>query len=158
MKHLSFVMCFAFVLFVAPLASAVVVDTETLPDAAQEAMAKDIMREVRCLVCQNQSIEDSESPLAQDLRRVVRERVAIGEDRRTIKTYLTARYGDWILLQPPFKSQTLILWILPVLILCLGGWLVLHYLRSSHKTSSPQPLSVLEQKALEDLLHKDRHK
>lgn len=157
MKILFLALCF-FLMVSVPVASAVVVDAEVLPEAAQEALAKDIMREVRCLVCQNQSIEDSESPLAQDLRRIVRERVAMGEDRRAVKAYLTTRYGDWILLQPPFKPQTAILWISPLLILFLGGWLALRYVRYNRRVASTEPLSSREQQALHDLLRKDEKK
>jgi len=102
-------------------AAAVGVDAEQLADPAKEAEARAIMKDLRCLVCQNQSIEDSNADLARDLRAIVREHVAAGEDAGQIKAYLVARYGDWILLKPPLEGATLMLWIAPVLLLGIGG-------------------------------------
>lgn len=102
-------------------AAAVGVDADQLADPAMEAEARAIMKDLRCLVCQNQSIEDSNADLARDLRAVVREHVAAGEDARQIRAYLVARYGDWILLKPPFEGATLMLWIAPAVLLGIGG-------------------------------------
>lgn len=99
-------------------------DSETLPDPQQEALARQIMTEVRCLVCQGESIADSNADYAADLRRLVRERVAAGEDAQQVKAYLVSRYGDWVLLQPPVKPETYLLWAAPVLFLGLGLLLV----------------------------------
>ncbi|HEY4547759.1 MAG TPA: cytochrome c-type biogenesis protein [Pedomonas sp.] len=99
-------------------------DSETLPDPGQEAMARSIMTEVRCLVCQGESIADSNADYAADLRRLVRERVAAGDDPQEVKAYLVSRYGDWVLLQPPVKPETYLLWAAPVLFLGLGLLLV----------------------------------
>ena len=93
--------------------------TEILPDAALESRARAISSELRCLVCQNQSIDDSNAPLAKDLRVLVRERLSAGESDRAVVDYIVARYGDFVLLKPPFNSHTLLLWFAPLL--CLAG-------------------------------------
>lgn len=92
-----------------------------LPDAALEAEARAVMREVRCLVCEGQSIADSGAEMAADLRALVRERIARGETPPQIKNYLRSRYGDGILLRPPVTAQTGLLWAMPVLLLALGA-------------------------------------
>ena len=92
---------------------------EILPDAALEQRARAISSELRCLVCQNQSIDDSNAPLAKDLRVLVRERLTAGESDRAVVDYIVARYGDFVLLKPPFNSHTLLLWFAPLL--CLAG-------------------------------------
>ncbi len=93
---------------------------EILPDAALEARARALSRELRCMVCQNQSIDDSDAPLARDLRLLVRERLKAGDSNSQVIDYLTARYGDFVLLKPRFDWRTAFLWLSPVLIL-LGG-------------------------------------
>lgn len=93
---------------------------ERLKDAAEEQRALELTRELRCMVCQNQSIEDSDAPLARDLRLLVREKVAVGESNEDIRAYLVARYGDFILLRPSFNSETLLLWAAPLLALLAG--------------------------------------
>lgn len=107
-----------------PVVAMAAFDSETLPDPRQEAMARSIMTEVRCLVCQGESIADSNADYAADLRRLVRERVAAGDDPQEVKAYLVSRYGDWVLLQPPVKPETYLLWAAPVLFLGLGLLLV----------------------------------
>ena len=94
---------------------------EQLPDAAQEARARRISAEVRCLVCQNQSIDDSDASLATDLRRLVRERISAGDSDQAVLEFLVARYGEFVLMKPSFSMQTLILWGLPVLALLMGA-------------------------------------
>lgn len=121
-----------------------VIDTP-LADPAAEARARDISRTLRCLVCQNQSIEDSNAPLAQDLRQIVRERVQAGDDDDAVRRFLVARYGDWVLLRPPFRGATLMLWVGPALILLAGGAVVaLLYRRQRRQTPAPAPLSPEE--------------
>lgn len=93
---------------------------EPLADAKQEQLARDIMLGIRCLVCQNQSIEDSDADLAVDLRQIVREQVSAGKTQEDIHQFLIERYGDWILLSPPFNLQTLLLWLGPFLFLLLA--------------------------------------
>jgi cytochrome c-type biogenesis protein CcmH len=99
--------------------AAIAVD-KPLKDAKQEARAREIHKQVRCLVCQNQSIEDSNADLARDLRQLVREQVAAGRTDAEVLDYLVARYGDWVLLEPPVKAGTLVLWAGPPLILVLA--------------------------------------
>ena len=111
------------VMSVAPAAHAVQPD-EVMPDAAKEARARDLSRELRCMVCQNQSIDDSDAPLARDLRLLVRERIANGDSDRQVIDFLVARYGEFVLLRPRFERQTLLLWLVPPLVL-FGGGLVL---------------------------------
>jgi cytochrome c-type biogenesis protein CcmH len=103
---------------------------ERLPDPVQEAKAREIFRDVRCMVCQNESIDDSDADLAQDLRRLVREQVAAGRSEAQIKAYLTDRYGEFVLLTPSFSAGNLALWIGPFLVLLVGGGLLFARLRN----------------------------
>jgi cytochrome c-type biogenesis protein CcmH len=103
---------------------------ERLPDPAQEAHARAIFKDVRCLVCQNESIDDSEAPLAADLRRIVREQVKAGKSDDAIKQYLTDRYGQFVLMRPSFDPGNLALWIGPFLVLLFGGTLLVLRLRN----------------------------
>jgi cytochrome c-type biogenesis protein CcmH len=107
------------VLLGAPAAFAVQPD-EIMPDPAKEARARELSRELRCMVCQNQSIDDSEAPLARDLRILVRERIAAGDSDRQVIDFLVARYGEFVLLKPRFNPHTLLLWLVPPLVL-VGG-------------------------------------
>ena len=102
---------------------------ERLPDPAQEAQAREIFRDVRCLVCQNESIDDSEAELARDLRLLVREQVAAGKDEAEIKRFLTERYGEFVLMTPSFNAWNLALWIGPFVVVLLGVALLLRRLR-----------------------------
>lgn len=96
---------------------------QQLKDPAQEARAKALMEELRCLVCQGQSIADSDAPLAGDMRHEVRSKIAAGESPAEIKAWLVARYGNWVSYDPPFDAATALLWLGPLLFLALGGWL-----------------------------------
>ena len=123
---------------------------EQLPDAAQEQRARVIGRELRCLVCQNQSIEDSDAELARDLRRIVREQVAAGRSDGQVMDYLHARYGDFVLLRPPVNAGTALLWATPVLALGAGALLVLS-LRRRRTPAAPAALTPAEQARLAEL-------
>jgi len=101
-------------------AAGAVEPNEMLKDPALEARARTISQEIRCVVCQNQSIDDSNAEIAHDLRVIVRERLLAGDTDRQVKDYLTARYGDYLLLDPPFRAKTLVLWLGPGLILLIG--------------------------------------
>ena len=90
---------------------------EILNDARLEARARDISGGLRCLVCQNQSIDDSDAPLAHDLRVLVRERLQAGDSDAAVRGYIVARYGEYVLLKPPFGWHTLLLWLMPLLVL-----------------------------------------
>jgi cytochrome c-type biogenesis protein CcmH len=94
---------------------------EIMSDPTKEARARNLSRELRCMVCQNQSIDDSEAPLARDLRLLVRERIAAGDSDAQVMNFLVARYGEFVLLKPRFENHTLLLWLLPPLALMGGG-------------------------------------
>jgi cytochrome c-type biogenesis protein CcmH len=98
---------------------------EVLADPSLEARARAISAELRCMVCQNQSIDDSDAPLARDLRILVRERLKQGESDGAVRAFLTARYGDFVLLKPPLKPETVLLWGGPGLILLMGTLAIL---------------------------------
>jgi cytochrome c-type biogenesis protein CcmH len=98
-----------------------VLPDEMMADPAKEARARNLSRELRCMVCQNQSIDDSEAPLARDLRLLVRERIAAGDTDAQVIDFLVARYGEFVLLKPRFERQTLLLWLVPPLVLLSGG-------------------------------------
>ncbi|HJZ20452.1 MAG TPA: cytochrome c-type biogenesis protein [Bradyrhizobium sp.] len=111
----------ALCMMVASSAAFAVLPDEIMPDPAKEARARDLSRELRCMVCQNQSIDDSEAPLARDLRILVRERIAAGDSDAQVIDFLVARYGEFVLLKPRLERQTLLLWLLPPLALAAGG-------------------------------------
>lgn len=96
---------------------------EQLPDPAQEAEARELMESLRCLVCQGQSIADSDADMAQDMRALVRRRIAEGEEPEAIRQWLVDRYGRWVTYEPPFDAVTWPLWLLPLLLLGIGLWL-----------------------------------
>lgn len=121
---------------------------ERLPDPAQEAKAREIFRDVRCLVCQNESIDDSEAELARDLRLLVREQVAAGKDEAEIKRFLTDRYGEFVLMTPSFNAWNLALWVGPFVVVLAGVALLLRRLR----TRTPEAeLSEEENRRLQKL-------
>jgi cytochrome c-type biogenesis protein CcmH len=135
-------------LLLAPLqALAVSNPADMLPDPAQEERARSLGREIRCMVCQNQSIEDSEAPLARDLRLIVRERVKAGESDAQVLDYLHARYGDFVLLKPPFTWSTAVLWATP-LIAVLAGLGFIIGMRRRAAGIVPPPLTEEERKRL----------
>ncbi len=94
-----------------------------LPDAHQEAQAKALMEQLRCLVCQGQSIADSDAELAGDMRHLVRSRIAAGEAPAEVRRWLVERYGNWVSYQPPLEPVTWPLWLAPLMLLGLGAWL-----------------------------------
>jgi cytochrome c-type biogenesis protein CcmH len=104
--------------------------SERLPDPAQEARAREIFKDLRCLVCQNESIDDSEAPLAKDLRLIVRDQVAQGRSEAEIKHFMTDRYGEFVLLKPTFSAANLALWLAPLLVVIVGGGLLVAKLRN----------------------------
>ena len=122
---------------------------ERLPDPAQEARAREIFREVRCLVCQNESIDDSEAELAGDLRAIVRQQVAAGRSDDEIRDFLVARYGEFVLLKPPFSAGNAVLWVAPFFVVLAGALLLLGLLR---RKAGPEGLSAAEQARLDALL------
>ena len=146
---------FAFLLYLllaAPALAALAPD-EMLPDPAQEARARTLSRELRCLVCQNESIDDSNADLAGDLRRLVRQRIAAGDSDEQVKRYLVARYGEFVLLKPPVEPATYLLWFGPPAVLLLGAGLVVgHYRSRRREPERPADLSPEERARLERLL------
>jgi cytochrome c-type biogenesis protein CcmH len=130
---------------------------DMLPDPAQEARARELGRELRCLVCQNESIEDSNADLARDLRLLVRDRIRSGDSDAEVITFLRERYGDFVLLRPPFTAATAALWFAPALAL-VGGvltiWLVRR--RGNAAPALPVPLSAEEEARLAALEAEDR--
>lgn len=136
---------------------AAVLPEEQLADPVLEARAREISQELRCVVCQNQSIDDSDAPLAADLRAIVRERLTAGDTNEEVMAYIVARYGNFVLLKPPLDGETLLLWLAPLLVLIPGGVGVALYLRRRGRagTADPQPLSAEERRALVAILKSD---
>lgn len=124
------------------------VDSESLPDPAMEARAREIMHGLRCLVCQNQSIEISDAPLAGDLRRIVREQVAAGQTDDQVRAYLVARFGDWVLMRPPLRLSTLALWGGPPFLLLTGGLVLWLNLRRRQRTGPETPLALTQEEKI----------
>ena len=125
---------------------------ERLPDPAAEARARAIFGEVRCLVCQNESIDDSEAELAHDLRRIVREQVAAGRSDAEVRRFLTDRYGEFVLLKPALSTGNAALWLVPFLVVGLGLVLLIGQLR--RRTPAPD-LSPEEARRAEELTKDD---
>ena len=124
---------------------------EILADPALEQRARALSTELRCVVCQNQSIDDSEAPLARDLRLLLRERLQAGDSDEAAKAYLVARYGDFVLLKPPFNTTTLFLWLGPFLVLAAG---ILYLVLNRRRQASPAeaPISAEEAEKLKKLI------
>jgi len=106
---------------------------EILENSEQELRARDISKNIRCMVCQNQSIDESNAPLAKDLRILIREKIKEGKNNDEIYKFLTDRYGDFILLNPPFKLNTLVLWIFPFIFFGLGIFIIFFHNKKSRK-------------------------
>ena len=124
---------------------------EMLPDPALEARAREVGSELRCLVCRNQSIEDSEADLAHDLRLLVRRRIAAGDSDRQVIAYIRSRYGDFVLLRPPLQTGTILLWGGPALLLAFGALTLVRFYRRSDPPPAP-PLDADERRRLAAML------
>ena len=135
-------------LLVAAVAGAVQPD-EVMKDPALEARARTLSAELRCLVCQNQSIDDSDAPLARDIRLLIRDRIGQGESNDAVRAFLVSRYGNFILLKPPFEPATLLLWLSGPLTLALGGLGV--YFARRRAPPPPPPLTADEEKRLAEI-------
>jgi cytochrome c-type biogenesis protein CcmH len=146
----------ALMLLAVPAAHAVQPD-EIMSDPAKEARARDLSRELRCMVCQNQSIDDSDAPLARDLRLLVRERIAAGDSNAQVLDFLVARYGEFVLLKPRFERQTLLLWLMAPLLLIGGGLALWLQMRRRSRTGAdvPAPLTADEEARLAVLMSED---
>jgi cytochrome c-type biogenesis protein CcmH len=123
---------------------------EIMSDVAKEARARDLSRELRCMVCQNQSIDDSEAPLARDLRLLVRERIAAGDSDAQVIDFLVARYGEFVLLKPRLSSHTWLLWLLPPLALAGGGFALWNFGRRRTKAGTRDDASLFKLTADEE--------
>jgi cytochrome c-type biogenesis protein CcmH len=126
---------------------------EQLADPALEARARELGQELRCLVCQNQSIDDSNADLARDLRRIVRERLTAGDSNPQVLDFVTARYGDYVLLRPPLRAGTLALWFGPVVLLFAA--IALLILRRRRRPAEAPPLSAEENRRLARLMDEE---
>jgi cytochrome c-type biogenesis protein CcmH len=147
MRGLLLAILFCFSVFSAALA---VEPDEMLKDPALEARARALSQTLRCMVCQNQSIEDSAAPLARDLRLIVREHIEAGESDRQIRDFLVARYGEFVLLNPRLSAHTIVLWAAPGLILLFGGaWFAYVFFRGN--PPQPKKLSREEERKLAEL-------
>ena len=129
---------------------------EQLDDPALEARAREISRELRCQVCQNQSIDDSNAPLAADLRRLVRERLKSGDTDDQVFSYLTQRYGDYILLRPPLRADTIVLWFGPAAALLVAVIAIALYMRRQRGAPVAAPLTPEEERRLSHLLDREQ--
>ncbi len=128
---------------------------EILSDPALESRAREISKVLRCLVCQNQSIDDSNADLARDLRVLVRERLTAGDSDDSVIAFMTERYGDFVLLRPPFKASTLVLWLGPAVLFILGAGAVVMFFRRRRTAPGAIPLSADEQLRVDALLGAD---
>ncbi len=133
-------------------AQAATTPDEIMQDPVLEQRARGLSKELRCLVCQNQSIDDSDADLADDLRRLVRERLEAGDSDAEVIAFVTERYGDFVLLRPPVRPGTWGLWFGPAVLLVIAGGGVAWYLRRQPKAPPPEGLAPDEQARLERLL------
>jgi cytochrome c-type biogenesis protein CcmH len=138
------------VLMMAASAAYAVQPDEIMSDPVKEARARDLSRELRCMVCQNQSIDDSEAPLAKDLRILVRERIAAGDSDAQVIDFLVARYGEFVLLKPQLNLHTWILWLLPPLVLAGGGAALWMQARRRRKSAADEDSALLKLTAEEE--------
>ena len=137
----------------APAARALAVQPdEMLPDPALETRARALSRELRCMVCQNQSIDDSEAPLARDLRLLVRERIAAGDSDAQVIDFLVARYGEFVLLRPRFSPHTALLWLTPLGVLVIGALGIA--MSARRQRNSEDNLTASEEARLAEILQR----
>jgi cytochrome c-type biogenesis protein CcmH len=159
MKRIAAILGLAAALMAASPAHAVQPD-EIMADPIKEARARELSKELRCMVCQNQSIDDSDAPLARDLRLLVRERINAGDTDRQVIDFLVARYGEFVLLKPRFNPHTVLLWLLPPLALMGGGIALWVYSERRRRAGTLAEESLLklspeEEARLEKLLASD---
>lgn len=143
-----------FLLLALAAPAAAVMPDEVMADPAQEQRARAISRDLRCVVCQNQSIDDSDAPLARDLRLLVREQIAAGKTDAEVRDHVVARYGNFVLLKPPVEADTLLLWGGPFAVLVLGGLAMMLWQRGRRSTALADggaPLCAEERAALDRL-------
>jgi cytochrome c-type biogenesis protein CcmH len=153
----SRVVLIACLFLVSPLAARAVQPDEIMANPKLEARARNLSAQLRCMVCQNESIDESNADLARDLRLLVRERLASGDSDDQIRSFLVHRYGDFILLKPPFKPETFLLWTGPFLILLAGGIFIFLSRRRQAGQAVQNRLTETEQARLNAMLEEDRH-
>lgn len=152
-RALSYLLVFVLMFGAATPAFAVNPD-EVLSDPILEERARDLSVEIRCLVCQNQSIDDSDAQLARDLRVLVREKLVEGMSDKQVLDYLVERYGEFVLLKPRFNANTFLLWVLPGIVFLIGLAAAFRMFRSTPaKSATPAPLSAEEQRELDRLIN-----
>ena len=134
-----------------------VLPDEMMADPAKEARARNLSRELRCMVCQNESIDDSEAPLARDLRLLVRERIAAGDTDAQVIDFLVARYGEFVLLKPPLSWHTAALWGLPPAVLLIGVLFMIVMARRRGAVPATAALTPAEESRVEELLRREGH-
>ncbi|MEO1986034.1 MAG: cytochrome c-type biogenesis protein [Martelella sp.] len=135
-----------------PLASHAVEPDEMLADPILETRAREISKDLRCVVCQNQDIDSSNAGVARDLRLLVRERLVAGDTDQQVLDYIQARYGDYVLLKPPFKPETYALWLTPLALFLLGAGGVVAVLARSGRRKAKAGLSAEEERRVSELL------
>jgi cytochrome c-type biogenesis protein CcmH len=128
---------------------------EMLSDKALESRAETLGQDLRCLVCQNQSIEDSDADLAHDLRVLLRQRLVAGDTDAQARQFMVDRYGDFVLLKPPFKAETVLLWLGPVILLLLAGGVAFAFFRR-RAASEVAPLTEAERRRLREIVEDDK--
>jgi cytochrome c-type biogenesis protein CcmH len=131
---------------------------EILSDPALEARARALSAELRCMVCQNQSIDDSDAPLARDLRILLRERLTAGASDAEVIDFLVDRYGEFILLKPRFNANTALLWLVPPMVLVVGGVVAVVLFRRRRSSGEARPLDEIEKRRLEAILSGDKQR
>ena len=128
-KTLAFLLAGFFILAGGLGGASAVEPDERLDDPVLEQRAREISQQLRCVVCQNQSIDESDAPLARDLRLIIRERLVEGDNNEQVIGFVVDRYGDFVLLKPPFQADTYLLWFGPFIIFLMGGLLIFYYFR-----------------------------
>jgi len=142
----------ALILLALTQAAFAVEPSERLADPVLEARARHLSEQLRCLVCQNESIDESNAPLAHDLRVLLRERIAAGDSDAQAVKFLTDRYGDFVLLKPPVEPATYLLWFGPIIVLVIAAGGAFFYLRGREHAPEPAPLSAAEAQRLRRLM------
>jgi cytochrome c-type biogenesis protein CcmH len=145
---------FVILLVLTPLPAFAVLPDEILNDPALEQRARDLSAQLRCMVCQNQSIDDSNAELARDLRVLVRERLTNGDSDEAVIDYVVSRYGEFVLLKPRISLRTLLLWGAPVLLLLIGATVMIVFVRKRAVMPQGQKLSADEEARIRDILDK----
>ena len=140
------------VLLAAALPSHAVNPDEMLKDPVLEQRARDISAGIRCLVCQNESVDASNADLAKDLRVLIRERLMAGDSDQQVRDFLVSRYGEFVLLKPPFSVRNIVLWLLPLILLAIAGSLLIIRSRNGSGTAAKAELTTSEKQRLKQLL------